>query len=175
MDVFWCTRVAWQFWSPIRFPVVKEDSIFGIKSWKRIFKWVWCREAVVEVYFTKKWSAETLKRGFKFDNIQLLLESCICKCISWLHGSFFVGNGPMVGFFERRSEDSSNGTAVVSQVSTPEVFLCLTVFTSVVYGANSLRLEVGGRERARRDMYWYTPVMSNVNLCVMLKSYRQSL
>ncbi len=64
--------------------------------------------------FYKKWRAETLQLGLKFDNFKPLLESGIFKCISWLNGSFL---GVMIPVSERGSWDPVNGIHVTAYLA----------------------------------------------------------
>ncbi len=89
----------------------------GIRSWeKHLSDWARCQKASGDIYFTKKWRAETLQPGLEFGNFKPRLKSCIFECISWLNGSFFGG------VFESWSQDLSNGTSVNSL--TCQLFFC---------------------------------------------------
>jgi hypothetical protein len=56
---------------------------------KHSSEWARCQKAVGGIYFTKKWSAETLQPGLEFDNLKPRPQSGIFKCTSRLNESFF--------------------------------------------------------------------------------------
>jgi hypothetical protein len=60
---------------------------FWNKKLKKHFSdWAQCQKAIGEIYFTKKWKAETLQLGLEFVNFKPRLKYSIFKCISWLNG-----------------------------------------------------------------------------------------
>jgi hypothetical protein len=59
----------------------------GIRSWKKHWsERARCQKAIGGIYFTKKWTSETLQPGLEFENFKPKLISGIFKCISWLNG-----------------------------------------------------------------------------------------
>jgi hypothetical protein len=71
MVIFWCLQGAWQFQTPILFPAMKRKVNPGIRSWKQhSSKWAWRQKTIGGIYFTKKWTAETLQPGLEFDNFK---------------------------------------------------------------------------------------------------------
>jgi hypothetical protein len=66
----------------------------GIRNWKKkVSEWARWQEEICGVYFTKKWSAETLRSGLlEFDIFKPRLEGGISKRISWLSGSLLGGD-----------------------------------------------------------------------------------
>ncbi len=71
----------------------EKEVNLGIRSWKKcLSEWAWCQKVIGGIYLTKKWRAETLQPGFDIYKFNPQLKSCIFECISWLNGSFFVGD-----------------------------------------------------------------------------------
>jgi hypothetical protein len=54
-----------------------------------LFDWDRCQKAIGGIYFIKKWRAEILQPGLKFDDFKPRVKRCIFKCMSWLNDSFF--------------------------------------------------------------------------------------
>ncbi len=77
-------------------------------------EWARCQKFTggIGIYFTKQSRAETPQPGLECYNFQPWLASVIFKCISWMNGLIFGLDDP--GFFERGSQDLSNGTNVAS-------------------------------------------------------------
>jgi hypothetical protein len=82
-----------QFQTPIRFPAVKPRLILVKEAEKKhLPDWARYQKAIGDIYFTKKWRAETLQPGLEFDNFKPRLTSSIFKSISWRKGSFLGDN-----------------------------------------------------------------------------------
>ncbi len=62
----------------------------GIRSWKKhLSERARCQKAFGDIYFRKKYRAETLQPGLKFDNFNPRLNRGIFKCLSSMNSSFF--------------------------------------------------------------------------------------
>ncbi len=129
------------------------------RSWKKLFsERISCQKAIEDLYFTKKWRAETLQPDLQFDNFKPQLESDIFRCISWLNGTFFWGW--WWGFLKDGVQ--INLMASMSPFNSPALS---SVFPSIVYGWNwrtanwdanrwaqkQIRIE---KERTRHCLTW---------------------
>jgi hypothetical protein len=58
----------------------------GIRSWKKcLSEWARCQKAIGDIYFTKKWRAETLQPGLEFDNFKPRLKAVSSKAsLGWM-------------------------------------------------------------------------------------------
>jgi hypothetical protein len=117
----------------------------GIRSWKKhSSEWAWWQEAIGEIYFTKKWRAETLQPGLEFDNCKPRLKSGIFKCICLLNSSFFWGDDR--GFLKE------GVNAYLRAPNSPATrYFFFSVFTSIVYGWHSSQYD---------DSIWLVLVLS---------------
>jgi hypothetical protein len=100
------------------------------RSWKKhLFEWAWLQKASIGgFYFTKKWRADFLRPGLKFDNFKPRLESGIFKCISWLNDSFFESDDR--GFL-KEGVKTYLMAPISPRLNSPTFF---SGFTSIVYG-----------------------------------------
>ncbi len=92
--------------NPIRFLAVKCGLLMKWEAKKiDLSEWNECQKAIGlgGIYFTKKWRADTLQPGLKFDDFKPHLGSGVLRCISWLNGSF-LGLGFGLFFLKRESE-----------------------------------------------------------------------
>jgi hypothetical protein len=79
-----------------------------------------------EIYFTGKWTQETLQPGSKFDDFKRCLEIGLFKCVSWLNGWVFGCDDR--GLLEEGVKTYLN--ALMFPYELPSSF---SVFTSMVY------------------------------------------